>query len=94
MQDWINKKISFDLKNLIDLKNISTKNTSIRALAYQLYESNGILKRNAVEDIVKSISKEERKKFRDKRMQTAAEGKQAPLLVDCPWLYSNIAKKK
>ena len=40
------------------------------------------------------LPEEERKKFRDKRMQTAAEGKQAPLLVDCPWLYSNIAKKK
>ena len=34
------------------------------------------------------LPEEERKKFRDKRMQTAAEGKQAPLLVDCPWLYS------
>ena len=27
-------------------------------------------------------------------METAAEGKQAPLLIDCPWLYSNIKKKK
>jgi len=33
-------------------------------------------------------------KFRNKRMETAAEGKQAPLLIDCPWLYSNITDKK
>ena len=32
-------------------------------------------------------------KFRNKRLDTAAKGKQAPLLVDCPWLYSKINKK-
>ena len=36
---------------------------------------------------------EERMKFRNKRLDTAAKGKQAPLLVDCPWLYSKINKK-
>ncbi len=40
------------------------------------------------------LPKEERMKFRKKRMETASEGKQAPLLIDCPWLYSNITKKK
>ena len=40
------------------------------------------------------LPKEERMKFRNKRMETAAEGKQAPLLIDCPWLYSNITDKK
>ncbi len=40
------------------------------------------------------LPKEERMKFRKKRMETASKGKQAPLLVDCPWLYSNIVKKK
>ena len=37
---------------------------------------------------------DERMKFRKKRMETAAEGKQAPLLIDCPWLYTNIKNKK
>ena len=37
---------------------------------------------------------EERLKFRKKRMETASDGKQAPLLIDCPWLYSNITDKK
>ena len=37
---------------------------------------------------------EERMKFRNKRLETASEGKQAPLLIDCPWLYSNTINKK
>ncbi len=27
-------------------------------------------------------------------IETASEGKQAPLLIDCPWLYSNTINKK
>ena len=37
---------------------------------------------------------EERMKFRNKRLETASEGKQAPLFIDCPWLYSNTINKK
>tara|TARA_Y100000766_G_scaffold236831_1_gene212720 strand:- start:13 stop:861 length:849 start_codon:yes stop_codon:yes gene_type:complete len=37
---------------------------------------------------------EERMKFRNKRLETASEGKQAPLFIDCPWLYSNNINKK
>ena len=33
------------------------------------------------------MPEEQRKIFRDKRLETSALGKQAPLLVDCPWLY-------
>ena len=40
------------------------------------------------------LSDEERMKFRNKRLETASQGKQAPLLIDCPWLYSNLKKKK
>ena len=28
-----------------------------------------------------------------RRLDTAAKGKQAPLLGDCPWLYSKINNK-
>jgi hypothetical protein len=31
---------------------------------------------------------EMRLRFREKRLETAALGKQAPPMVDCPWLYS------
>ena len=40
------------------------------------------------------MSDEDRIKFREKRLDTASKGKQAPLLIDCPWLYSNIQNKK
>ena len=35
-----------------------------------------------------------RMKFRNNRLETASEGKQAPLFIDCPWLYSNTINKK
>ena len=64
LQDWINKKINFDLKSLTDLKNIDTKNTSIRALAYQLYENNGVVKRDEVKYFLTKLGQEERKILR------------------------------
>ena len=42
---------------------VKIENQYLRALAYQLYESNGVLKRKNIEDVVKLISKEERKKL-------------------------------
>ena len=38
------------------------------------------------------MPEDQRKIFRDKRLETSALGKQAPLLIDCPWLYE-ITKK-
>ncbi len=64
LNSWLRTYTSEQLSDLINLTKLKDSNKYLRALAYQLYESNGILKRNAVEDIVKSISKEERKKFR------------------------------
>jgi 2,3-dihydroxybiphenyl 1,2-dioxygenase len=34
-----------------------------------------------------------RKSLRDMRMQAASEGHRAPHVIDCPWLYSEMAKK-
>jgi len=65
LQDWLNKKINFDLKSLTDLKNINTTNTSIRALAYQLYENNGVVKRENVKYFLKKLSQDERKILRN-----------------------------
>lgn len=36
------------------------------------------------------LPEDKRKILRDMRLQTAKDGKQAPMLVDCPWLYSNL----
>ena len=65
IQDWLNKKINFDLKSLTDLKSINTTNTSIRALAYQLYENNGVVKRENVKYFLKKLSQDERKVLRN-----------------------------
>ncbi len=65
LQEWISKKINIDLKSLTDLKNINTSNTSTRALAYQLYENNGVVKREQVKYFLKELNQEERKILRN-----------------------------
>jgi ATP-dependent RNA helicase SUPV3L1/SUV3 len=50
---------------LIDLKNLKEKNSSIKALAYQLYENNGVLKRDQVSPYLKDLGQNERKILRD-----------------------------
>ncbi len=62
---WIHAKINNVLKSLIDLKNIKENNSSIKALAYQLYENNGVLKRDQVSEYLKSLEQNERKILRE-----------------------------
>ena len=62
---WIQSKINNVLKSLIDLKNIKENNSSIKALAYQLYENNGVLKRDQVSEYLKNLEQNERKILRD-----------------------------
>ena len=62
---WIENKIDTTLKSLIDLKYLKEKNSSIKALAYQLYENNGVLKRDQVADFLKNLGQNERKTLRD-----------------------------
>ena len=62
---WIQNKINLILKSLVDLKNLKDKNSSIKALAYQLYENNGVLKREQVSEYLKSLGQNERKILRD-----------------------------
>jgi ATP-dependent RNA helicase SUPV3L1/SUV3 len=62
---WINTKINNVLKSLVDLKNIKENNSSIKALAYQLYENNGVLKRDQVSEYLKNLEQNERKILRD-----------------------------
>jgi len=62
---WLNEKINSELKSLIDLKNINQNNSSIKALAYQLYENNGVLKRDQVSDYLSKLGQEERKILRE-----------------------------
>ena len=65
IEKWIKEKINFVLKSLFDLKNLKESNSSIKALAYQLYENNGVIKREKVTDYLKNLEQEERKILRD-----------------------------
>jgi ATP-dependent RNA helicase SUPV3L1/SUV3 len=62
---WLNHKINTVLQSLIDLKNLKDKHPSIKALAYQLYENNGVLKRENVSEYLKNLGQNERKILRD-----------------------------
>lgn len=63
IKNWIDKHISEILGDLINLTKIKIENQYLRALAYQLYENNGVLKRKDINEIIKLISKDERKKL-------------------------------
>ncbi len=65
LEKWMETKIKTTLKSLIDLKHLKEKNSSIKALAYQLYENNGVLKREQVTEYLKSLGQNERKILRD-----------------------------
>jgi len=64
IQEWMQKKINTELKSLIDLKNTRENNSELRALAYHLYENNGVVKRDEVSSYLKKLDQNERKKLR------------------------------
>jgi len=65
LEKWLKNKIDTILKSLVDLKDLKEKNSSIKALAYQLYENNGVLERNKVTDYLKDLGQNERKVLRE-----------------------------
>ena len=65
LDKWLKNKINSILKSLIDLKDLKEKNSSIKALAYQLYENNGVIKRDQVLEYLKNLKQEERKILRN-----------------------------
>ena len=65
IRKWIKNKINTVLNSLVSLKNIKDTNSSIKALAYQLYENNGVLKREQVSEYLKKFRQNERKILRD-----------------------------
>ena len=65
LSKWLKEKIRDVLKSLIDLKNLKESNSSIRALAFQLYENNGVLKREDVSNYLKKLDQNERKILRN-----------------------------
>jgi len=65
LNQWIIKKIENELKSLIELKNIKEENPQLRALAYRLYENNGVVKRSNISEYLKKMSQDDRKKLRN-----------------------------
>ena len=63
VKNWLYQYINENLGDLINLTKVKIENQYLRALAFQLYENNGVLKRKNIDEIIKLISKEERKKL-------------------------------
>ena len=61
LEQWLKKFIREKLTDLVNLNNIEKNNNSIRALCYQLFENNGVLKRDLVSEFVKQLSLDNRK---------------------------------
>jgi len=49
-----------ELSDLVNLSKSKFKNNYVRALCYQLFEKNGVMKRESVHQMIKNISKEDR----------------------------------
>ena len=52
--------ITTELSDLVKLSKLNFKNNYVRALCYQLFENNGVVKREKINQIIKNISKESR----------------------------------
>ena len=64
LEKKLHELIEIELADLVNLGKTKFKNNYVRALCYQLFENNGVLKREVVNLIVKNISKEDRVELR------------------------------
>jgi len=64
LETKLNKLISTELSDLVNLSKSKFKNNYVRALSYQLFEKNGVIKRKAVHEMIKNLSKEDRLNLR------------------------------
>ena len=64
LEHKLQKLITTELEDLVGLSQSKLKNSYSRALCFQLFEKNGVMKREAVDEILKNIPKEERTDLR------------------------------
>jgi len=64
LEKKLHKLISTELSDLVNLSKSKFKNNYVRALCYQLFEKNGVMKRESVHQMIKNISKEDRSNLR------------------------------
>ncbi len=60
LEKKLNNQIQTELLDLVNLSKLEFKNNYVRALCYQLFENNGVMKREEVNEMLKNISKEDR----------------------------------
>jgi len=60
LENKVKKLIKTELSDLVNLSESKFKNSYVRALCYQLFENNGVIKRELTDQIIKSIPGEER----------------------------------
>ncbi len=63
LNKWLSDHINNELGDLINLTKIKIEDQYLRGLVFQIYENNGVIKRNKIENIIKLISKENRKRL-------------------------------
>ena len=64
LENKLKKLIKTELSDLVRLSEAEFNNNYVRALCYQLFENNGVLKREVINKMVKNISKEDRSQLR------------------------------
>ena len=64
LEEKLHTLISSRLANLVNLSKSKFKNNYVRALSYQLFENNGVMKREVVHQMIKNLSKEDRLNLR------------------------------
>ena len=63
LESWLSIHINEVLGDLIKLSKYKIENKYLRGLVFQLYENNGVIKRDSIDKIVRLIPVEERKKL-------------------------------
>ena len=64
LEGKLQKLITNELSDLVKLSEAKFQNNYVRALCYQLFENNGVMKREIIDKMVKNISKEDRANLR------------------------------
>ena len=64
IENWVEGQITSNLNDLISIEKAVFENSFSRGLAYQLFEHNGVLIRENVNELVQNLTKEERFRLR------------------------------
>ncbi len=66
LENWIDREKQKYLKDLLSIEKIVLKNSFARGLGYQLFENNGVLKRDSTNEMIKNLNKLDRFELRRK----------------------------